>query len=109
MSSGTDASAASTDSLAKLAGARFPSAAGSGTVTAANAAGASQAVDIKAVLAAGAHDLAVSFLNDAWGGTAATDRNLHVRGVDLNGTPVPGAVSDLFSAGTAHFQIAVPA
>jgi len=27
-------------------------------------------------MAAGTHDVAVSFLNDAWGGTAATDRNL---------------------------------
>ena len=79
-----------------------------GAVTASNGTGQSQAVGLHAVLAPGLHDIGVSFLNDAWGGTAATDRNLYVKGVDVNGTPVPGASAALFSAGTAHFQIMVP-
>ena len=52
---------------------------------------------------AGAHDLAVTFTNDAYGGTASTDRNLHVEGVSYNGTPVQNAAADLLSNGTAHF------
>jgi len=79
-----------------------------GTVTALNARGASQEVDLQAVLSAGSHDLAVSFLNDAWGGTAATDRNLYLKGVDVNGSPAAGGSAALYSEGTAHFQITVP-
>jgi hypothetical protein len=79
-----------------------------GSVTASNAAGASQQVDLQAALAAGTHDLAVTFLNDAWGGTASTDRNLYVKGVDVAGAPVPGAAASLFTTSTAHLQIVVP-
>ena len=79
-----------------------------GTVTASNAQGQSQAVSLQATLAAGAHDVGVSFLNDASGGTAATDRNLYVKGIDVNGTAVPGAAASLMAAGTSHFQIVVP-
>ncbi len=78
-----------------------------GVVTASNALGQSQAVALQAALSAGTHDVAVSFLNDAWGGTAATDRNLYVKGIDVNGASVPNAGAALMSAGTAHFQIVV--
>ena len=30
--------------------------------------------------------VAVNFLNDAWGGTPATDRNLYVNAITYNGT-----------------------
>jgi hypothetical protein len=30
------------------------------------------------------------FLNDAWGGTAATDRNLYVQSIDVNGVHFAG-------------------
>ena len=79
-----------------------------GAVTASNVQGQSQSVNLQAVLAAGKHDLAVSFLNDAYGGTSATDRNMYVKGVDVNGTPAPGASATMLSAGTVHFQILVP-
>jgi hypothetical protein len=79
-----------------------------GSVSASNAAGALQQVDLQAALAAGTHDLAVTFLNDAWGGTASTDRNLYVKGVDVAGAPVPGAAASLFTTSTAHLQIVVP-
>ncbi len=78
-----------------------------GTVTASNAQGQSQSINLQAVLAAGNHDLAVSFLNDAWGGSNTMDRNLYVKGVDVNGTPASGASAALLSAGAAHFQILV--
>lgn len=80
-----------------------------GTVTASNAQGKSQAVSLQAALSAGKHDIGVTFLNDAYGGTAATDRNLYVKGIDVNGTAVPGAAASLMNAGTSHFQIVVAA
>jgi len=79
-----------------------------GTVTASNALGASQSVNLQTALTPGKHDIAVSFLNDAYGGSAAMDRNLYVKGLDVNGTPVAGSAVSLLSAGTAHFQILVP-
>jgi hypothetical protein len=79
-----------------------------GTVTALNGSGQSQAVNVSALLSAGKHDVAVSFLNDAWGGTSSTDRNLYVKGIDVNSTPAAGASAALFSNGTTHFQIMVP-
>ena len=79
-----------------------------GTVTALNALGQSQAVNLQAMLAAGTHDIGVSFLNDAWGGTPATDRNLYVKGIDVSGTPVAGASANIVSTSTNHFQFVVP-
>ncbi len=80
-----------------------------GTVTALHAQGASQTVDLLSSLAQGTHDVAVSFLNDAYGGSASADRNLYVTGVSVNGSAVPGAVATLWSDGIQHFQITVPA
>lgn len=79
-----------------------------GTVTALNSLGQSQAVSLSSMLSAGTHDVTVSFLNDAWGGTPSTDRNLYVKGIDVNRVPSSGAVASLYSAGTAHFQVVVP-
>lgn len=73
----------------------------SGTATASHAAGKTQDVVIEN-LSLGAHDVAVTFVNDAWDGTAATDRNLYVNSIDFNGHSTPGAA--LYSAGTQHFQ-----
>ena len=79
-----------------------------GTVTALNGSGQSQAVALSPLLSAGTHDVAVSFLNDAYGGSSSTDRNLYVKGIDVQGTPVAGASAALYSNGTSHFQIVVP-
>ena len=79
-----------------------------GTVTALHAQGASQTVDLQDMLSPGVHDVAVSFLNDAYGGSPTTDRNLYVTGLDVNGTVVSGATATLYSNGAQHFQIVVP-
>ena len=76
----------------------------SGTVTASNAQGQTQTVDLSQTLAPGNHDIAVSFLNDAYGGSSDTDRNLYVKGVELNGAPLPGASFTLYSNGTQHIS-----
>jgi hypothetical protein len=46
----------------------------------------------------------VEFLNDAYGGSAATDRNLHVDGATYNGQAVAGAAASLMSAGAKGFS-----
>ena len=78
------------------------------TVIAPNAQNQSQAVTLQAALTAGSHDVAVSFLNDAWGGTAATDRNLYVKEIDVAGKAATGSSAALLGDGTTHFQIVVP-
>ena len=52
---------------------------------------------------AGSHRVTVDFLNDAWGGTPATDRNLHVDGIESNGRSLDGSTADLMSAGPVDF------
>ncbi|MDB5314180.1 MAG: Cadherin, partial [Rhodospirillales bacterium] len=58
----------------------------------------------------GNHAVSVSFLNDVWGGTAATDRNLYVDGItfkdDAAATPsvVSSTTTALTQAGTAGFN-----
>ena len=79
-----------------------------GTATASHAAGASQAVGLSKALSAGMHDLSVSFLNDLYGNSATTDRNLYVKSVAVDGATVSGASATLLSAGTSHFEIYVP-
>ena len=79
------------------------------SVSTLHASGTAQNFAFGPALAAGAHDVAVSFLNDAYGGSAATDRNLYVNAVVANGATMPGAAATLLSAGTQHFTITVAA
>jgi hypothetical protein len=79
-----------------------------GTFTASALRGSGQA-DTLTVLgdwAGGRHTAEVRFLNDAYGGTAATDRNLYVEGASYNGAAVDGAARTLLSAGPAGFGFA---
>jgi hypothetical protein len=80
----------------------------SNTVTALNSLGQTQTLTLQDMLSAGTHDVALSFLNDAYGGTATTDRNLYLKGIDVNGTAAPGSSATLLSTGTTHLQIVVP-
>ncbi len=79
------------------------------SVTASHAAGAVQNFAFAQAMAAGTHDVAVSFLNDAWGGTAATDRNLYVQAIDANGAAMPATAASLLTTSTQHFSLLVPA
>jgi len=78
-------------------------------VNASHAAGAVQNFAFAQAMTAGTHDVAVSFLNDAWGGTAATDRNLYVNAIDANGAALPGTAATLMTTSTQHFSLTVPA
>jgi hypothetical protein len=82
---------------------------GAQSVTALHASGAAQNFAFGQAMAAGTHDVAVSFLNDAWGGSAATDRNLYVNAVTLNGAALPGTAATLLSTATQHFAVVVAA
>ena len=79
------------------------------SVNVSHASGGAQNFAFAPAMAPGTHDVAISFLNDAWGGTAATDRNLYVNAVDVNGAAIPGAAATLLTASTQHFSIAVAA
>jgi hypothetical protein len=60
---------------------------------------------------AGQHTVTVDFLNDAWGGTPETDRNLYVEGVSLNRDILPNSTAAFFSGGAlavATFSVAPP-
>ena len=80
-----------------------------GVCTASAAAGKTQGVTLPGILAAGTHDIAVGFLNDAYGGTDSTDRNLYVMGANVQGKAVSGFGGALYSEGTQHFNLLVPA
>ncbi len=81
---------------------------GTETATASHAAGQTQTFDVLGSFAPGSHTVAVNFLNDAWGGTAATDRNLYVTGATLNGSAVPGAALTELTQGPQSFGFSVP-
>jgi len=49
----------------------------------------------------------VSFLNDAWGGTATTDRNLYVDGIEVDAKPMAGSSAALLFNSTHHIPIVV--
>jgi hypothetical protein len=59
---------------------------GTFAATTLHASGGSQSLAFKGDFGAGTHTVAVKFLNDAYAGTAATDRNLYVNDIVYNGT-----------------------
>ena len=81
---------------------------GTQTATASHANGQIQDISLSGAFGVGVHNVAVTFLNDAWGGTPNTDRNLYVDSINSNGQPYAPASAMLMSNGTAHFQVGVP-
>ncbi len=80
------------------------------TVTASHKAGAQQAFTFAGNWGAGPHKVAVKFLNDAYGGTSATDRNLYLMSADYDGTAYAGINAGMYSAGdTAQVSVKAPA
>jgi len=76
-------------------------------VTALNSAGGSQAFSFNDLLPTGTHDLAVTFTNDASGGTSGTDRNLYLKGAEYDGTAISGANTAFYNSGTQHYVFTV--
>jgi beta-glucanase (GH16 family) len=79
------------------------------TVTALHSSGATQKFAFDQALTPGTHDVAVSFLNDAYGGSTGMDRNLYIDGASVGSTAVAGAAATLFSASTQHISVNVAA
>lgn len=73
------------------------SVAANGTITTLQSSGKSQ--DISVSVPDGIHTIEVTFLNDAYGGTPTTDRNLYVNYIKYDGIPVGSAPVGLFSTG----------
>ncbi len=72
---------------------------GTQTATASHAARQDQAFNVAGSFQVGRHSVSVDFLNDASGGTAATDRNLYVDGAAIDGTTISGASLQEYSGG----------
>jgi hypothetical protein len=75
------------------------------SVTASHAAGVWQDFVFAGTFGAGSHSVAISFVNDAFGGTASTDRNLFINGIDINGQHYGTGVTELATNSTATFVI----
>ncbi|WP_245442905.1 carbohydrate-binding domain-containing protein [Methylobacterium terrae] len=73
------------------------------TAHASHAAGQSDLISVRGDWSQGNHDVAIRFLNDDWGGTAAKDRNLYVDSATYHGQDVQGAHLTLMSDGAQHF------
>jgi hypothetical protein len=73
---------------------------GTYTATGSHAAGQWQDIDIGGTYASGPHDVVVTFINDLYGGTATTDRNLYVQSVTINGETITNGVVP--TSNTAH-------
>ena len=79
------------------------------TASASHAQGSSEAVAIPTALQPGAHRIGITLLNDAWGGSADTDRNLYLDTAAMNGTTVQATVLPLYRNETACFGLIAPA
>ncbi len=73
------------------------------TASASHAAGQDDVITVKGDWGAGSHKVTVTFLNDAWGGSANLDRNLHVDGITFNGTALAKGTADLTKNGPVDF------
>lgn len=78
------------------------------TTSASHSAGQTEYLDFQAKMSGSPPVLTVRFLDDAWGGTAATDRNLYVDEILVNGVST-GQEAALKRAGAATFELPVQA
>ena len=74
-----------------------------GTVSAPHASGGA-VINLGQVTPDDAHEVTVSFLNDHWGGSAETDRNLHVKDIRLDGVST-GQKATLLMTGDVTFAL----
>ncbi len=74
------------------------------TAEALHGAGQSQTFDIRGDFGGGHHVVGVTFLNDLWGGTADTDRNLYINSASTDGRTTQEGIAQL-GDGTASFGV----
>lgn len=75
------------------------------TALASQALGAKQIFNVNGTFGAGSHTVTVNFLNDAYGNSAATDRNLYVDSLSYNGVESPNDTAALMTNGPANLQV----
>ena len=73
------------------------------TATASHAAGQTQTFNVLGTFVTGTHTATVNFLNDAYGGSPATDRNLYVTGATIDNSVVPAAILSERTGGPQSF------
>jgi Ca2+-binding RTX toxin-like protein len=78
---------------------------GTQTASVSHASGQWQDVTLTGDFGAGQHKVGVTFLNDAWGGTTSTDRNLYVNGLEFNGKHYDGAASLLTTGASTTVSV----
>ena len=81
-----------------------------GTLTAhsSHAAGQDDLLTVLGNWGSGSHAVSVNFLNDAYGGSQSTDRNLYVDGAAIDGAAVPNSTVPLYSNGAQGFSFHKP-
>ena len=77
---------------------------GTFTTVVSHSAGQSQSFLLNGAFGTGQHTVAVTFLNDAWGGSSSTDRNLYVNDVVYMGADTLQSAG-LYTAGTKSFTV----
>ena len=82
-----------------------------GTLTAStpHGSGLHQRYMVQGTFGPGTHHVAVTFLNDAWGGNGAMDRNMYVDGASYRGSDPAGTAMALISNGTRAEMVGMPA
>jgi len=68
-----------------------------------------QTFNLSGNFGAGQHKVAVNFLNDAYDGSAATDRNLYIDSASYDGAATAGASLALMAGGTQSVAVGNPA
>ncbi|MDI3307628.1 MAG: carbohydrate-binding domain-containing protein [Acetobacteraceae bacterium] len=77
------------------------------TASALHSSGQSDTITVHGDWAAGQHKVTVQMLNDAWGGTPDTDRNLYVDGISHAGQAVSGGTAALMNNWPVDFAFSV--
>ena len=75
------------------------------TAHASHAAGQSDIITVNGDWATGDHKVSLNFLNDAYNGSAATDRNLYLDGATYDGAAVAGSKLALMSSGAQSLTV----
>ena len=78
---------------------------GTQTATASHASGQSQTVTFNGNWGSGAHKVSVNYLNDVYGGTSSTDRNLYVTGASYDNITASNASRSFYAGGTQSLTV----
>lgn len=73
------------------------------TITASHGSRAEQTLTFTGAFGSGAHVLGVNFINDAWGGSAAADRNVYLDSVTYDGALQTGVAGEIGQTGLQDF------